>query len=244
MITTALQYSGGKDSRAVLHMYRDQLKDIIVVWLDAGAPYPEQRAHMAQIARAVPHFLIVKGDQPGQIERNGYPSDVVPMNYSPLGRQFLTGNDFKVQSTFGCCNENIWQPLQKAMVQLGITKIIRGQRDSDDYRNNWFKHGAKLGQFECVSPLESWSEKQVFDYLLENKVEIPEYYKTEMTGRDCWNCTGYLRHNGARIRNLPQQQRAEVIRRLGVIKRAVDSETATAEILLENSQTWHTTSNS
>lgn len=231
MITTALQYSGGKDSRAVLHMYREQLKDILVVWLDAGASYPEIRAEMEQMPRKVPNFLIVKGNQPAQIAKNGFPSDVVPMNYSPLGSHFL-GGVAKVQSTFGCCNENIWQPLQQAMVMLGIKKIIRGQRDTDEYQNRFFRHGSLIDGVECVSPLQGWTEEQVFAYLRENNIEVPAYYKNEMTGRDCWNCTGYLRHNVARIGNLPAPQKAEVHRRLAVIQNAIAAETVPLTTIL------------
>lgn len=233
MITTALQYSGGKDSRAILHMYREQLKDILVVWLDAGAAYPEQLAEMQQMQRKVPHFLIVKSNQPKQVEENGYPSDVVPMNYSPLGRQFIKLGTAKIQSTFGCCNENVWQPLHRAMVMLGIDTVIRGQRDTDEYRNGLFKHGSILQGIKCVSPLEGWSEDAVFAYLGENKVEIPHYYATETTGRDCWSCTGYLRHNTARIQNLPEPQKTEVMRRLKVIRETVNAEMQPLDTVIE-----------
>jgi phosphoadenosine phosphosulfate reductase len=233
MITTALQYSGGKDSRAILHMHRDQLKDILVVWLDAGNSYAQQQAEMQQMQRKVPNFLIVKSNQPKQVAENGYPSDVVPMNYSPLGRQFIKLGSAKIQSTFGCCSENVWQPLHRAMVMLGITTIIRGQRDNDEYRNGLFKHGSVLQGIKCVSPLEGWTEKQVFDYLAKNKVETPEYYAKETTGRDCWSCTGYLRHNTARIQNLPEPQKTEVLRRLKVIRETVNAEMQPLDTVIE-----------
>lgn len=230
MIDTALQYSGGKDSRAVLHMYKDQLDKIIVVWLDAGASYPRMQDEMRQMCRQVPHFLIVKGSQPKQIAENGYPTDVLPLSYSPLGRSFRSAElNVKLQSTFGCCSANVWQPLQQAMQMLGIKRIIRGQRNDDEYRNKAFAHGAVLDGVECVSPLETWTEKQVFEYLEANKVPVPEYYKNEMTGRDCWNCTGYLSHNVTRIKNLPESQRTEVTRRLKVIRDVVAAELGTID---------------
>lgn len=232
MVTTALQYSGGKDSRAVLHMYREQLKDIIVVWMDAGNAYPEVYADMALMTRKVPNFLIVRANQPKQVAENGYPSDVVPMNFSPLGRSFL-GGSLKVQSTFGCCSANIWQPMQQAMTMLGIKRIIRGQRDTDEYKNSAFRHGAVLNGIECVAPLQDWTEEQVFQYLRANSVEVPAYYLNEKTGRDCWSCTGYLRHNAARIKNLPTPQREEVVRRLKVISDAVAAEMAPIDTVID-----------
>lgn len=232
MVETALHYSGGKDSRAILHLYKDQLKDILVVWMNTGAAYPQVEREMQEMARKVPHFLVVRSNQPKQIERNGFPSDVVPMNYSPLGRTFIAG-EIKIQSTFGCCSENIWQPMHEAMQMLGIKRIIRGQRNTDEYRNSAFKHGAIADGIECVAPLQDWTEQQVLDYLRENDVSIPDYYKTEMTGRDCWSCTAYLKHNATRIANLPTPQKAEMHRRLRIIQQAIETETSPLTQILE-----------
>lgn len=234
MIDTALQYSGGKDSRAVLHMHKDQLDKIIVVWLDTGASYPEVQAEMRQMCKKVPHFLIVKSNQPKQVAESGFPADVVPMFHTPMGRMFQNAEPgVKLQSTFGCCGANIWQPLQQAMSMLGIKRIIRGQRNDDEYRNKAFVHGTVLDGIECVSPLETWTEQQVFEYLAANDVVVPGYYKKERTGRDCWSCTAYLKHNMERIRNLPVPQRTEVVRRLQLIDAAISTETQPLKALLE-----------
>jgi 3'-phosphoadenosine 5'-phosphosulfate sulfotransferase (PAPS reductase)/FAD synthetase len=220
VIDTALHYSGGKDSRAILHMYKDRLKEILVVWVDTNAPYPEVRAEMQGMSRKVPHFLIVKSDQPKQIAEHGYPSDIVPVIHSRLGRAFRK-SDIKIQSTFECCADNLWRPMADAMKMLGIKKIIRGQRDSDEFQNPLFKHGMVLDGIECVAPLQDWTESEVFDYLEEHGIELPSYYNSEKTGRDCWNCTGYLHHNVQRIKNLPPEQYDEVIKRLRYIDDAI-----------------------
>lgn len=232
MIDTALHYSGGKDSRAVLHLYRDQLESVLVVWLNTGAAYPQVEREMQEMARKVPHFLVVRSNQPKQLEQNGFPSDVTPMAHTPLG-QLITGGKVKIQSVFGCCNENIWQPMHEAMRMLSIKRIIRGQRDTEGYRNRAFKHGAVIDGIECVAPLQDWTEQQVLDYLRENDVSIPDYYKTEMTGRDCWSCTAYLKHNATRIANLPTPQKAEMHRRLRIIKQAIEAETSSLTQILE-----------
>jgi phosphoadenosine phosphosulfate reductase len=43
---TALQFSGGKDSLACLHLYREQWPDLLVMWLNTGAVYPEMMDYM------------------------------------------------------------------------------------------------------------------------------------------------------------------------------------------------------
>lgn len=232
MLTTALHYSGGKDSRVILDMYRDQLDSILVVWANAGAPYPEVKADIRKTGDSLPHFLEVKGDQPGNIQLNGYPTDVLPLRFSPLGRQVSPGNR-KLQSTFACCNDNLWRPMHEAMHRLGITTIIRGQRDTDEYRNPAFRDGAVVDGVTCVAPLQDWTESQVWDYLRSHKINVPAYYRREQTGRDCWNCTGYLSHNVARINNLRPDMKTEVIGRLHKIDEAIRAETAPLTQILE-----------
>lgn len=216
-------------------MYREQLNEIVVVWANTGAAYPEVQREMAKLARKIPHFLVVRGKQPEQIAKNGYPSDVVPINYSPIGRLYVKKQQFeyKVQSAFDCCAANMWQPLAHAMQLLGIKKIIRGQRRDEQYKNSAVTNGMKVGGVEYVLPLEDWTAEQVFTYLRDNKVPIPEYYNSEGTSHDCWSCTAYLDSYKNRIKNLPPAPRAEVQRRLAEISKAIELETAPLKKLLE-----------
>lgn len=233
MPTTALHYSGGKDSRVILHMYKDRLKDILVVWANTGAAYPEVERDILETGKSLPHFLVVRGDQPKQIQENGYPTDVLPLRYSPLGRQFQSTSKYKLQSNFACCNANLWQPMAEAMQLLGIQTIIRGQRDTDALRNVAFKDGEAIEGVRCVAPLQAWTESQVWDYIREHNIRVPDYYRDELTGRDCWNCTGYLSHNVSRINNLRRDMKAEVIGRLRQIKEAIDGEIDPLNQILE-----------
>lgn len=235
MITTALQYGGGKDSRAILHMYREQLDDILVVWCDTGASYPEVVAEMETMPAKVPHFLTVKSNQPAQIAENGYPSDVVPVSYTPLGREIVTKtHHFRIQGAFDCCAANIWWPMAKAMRTRSIKRIIRGQRLDEQYKSS-IRHGHIDSQgIEYVMPLENWTANQVFAYLKENNVEIPAYYATEVTSHDCWDCTAYLGPYERRIANLPIDKKAEVIRRLAEIDRALALEMVPLKNILEH----------
>lgn len=233
-ITTALQFSGGKDSLAILHMFRDQLENIVVTWVNTGAAYPEVQRQMAKVAKKVPHFLVVRGNQPENIRKNGYPSDVVPINYTPSGRYFVKkAEDFRIQSAFDCCAANMWDPLERTMKLMGIKRVIRGQRADEQYKNPIVRDGTIINGIEYVLPLETWTAEQVFKYLNDNEIELPSYYSNEVTSHDCWNCTAYLDSYVKRIQNLPPPARAEVQRRLVEINRAIELETAPLKRLLE-----------
>jgi 3'-phosphoadenosine 5'-phosphosulfate sulfotransferase (PAPS reductase)/FAD synthetase len=222
---TALQFSGGKDSLACLYLHRDRWDEILVCWVNTGAAYPEVVEYMRGWAARLPHFLEIASDQQAQIERNGYPSEVVPLNYSPFGRAHVKGvGALKIQSYFGCCAENIWFPMQAEMHRRGIRKIIRGQR-RQERRTGIVTNGYIDTQgIEYVLPIENWTEQQVFDYLREVGAELPPYYATERTSRDCWDCTAYLDENVERIRNLPPAKRAVVTQRLSAIHSAIERE--------------------
>jgi 3'-phosphoadenosine 5'-phosphosulfate sulfotransferase (PAPS reductase)/FAD synthetase len=232
-ITTALQFSGGKDSLAILHMYRDQLDGIVVVWVNTGAAYPEVQKEMARLAKKIPHFLVVKGNQQENIRRNGYPSDIVPIRYSPVGRYFIkSAETFKMQSAFDCCSSNMWEPLAKTMRLMGIKTVIRGQRRDEQYKNPLVFDGAVVDGIKYVLPLETWTAEQVFQYLRDNEVKLPDYYSDEVTSHDCWSCTAYLDAYQTRIQKLPPAARAEVKRRLVEIQQAIDATSAPLKRLL------------
>lgn len=230
---TALHFSGGVDSLACLYLYREQWDSIYVCWLNSGAAYPDVIESMRKWKERLPHFIEVKSDQPAQIAQCGYPSDVVPLRYTSIGRAMFKESGFKIQSSHFCCSQNLWQPMHQKMKELGVTRIIRGQRLSDK-RSSPLRSGDKADGMEMVFPVENWSREQVIDYLRSVDADIPTYYDTEMTSRDCWDCTAYLDENVERIRRLPEQRKAVVLGRLAEIGSAIAAEAAPISLLGES----------
>ena len=235
-ITTALQYSGGKDSRTILHMHKAHLDDILVTWVNTGASYPAVIKHMKELKAQVPHFLEIKTNQPAQIAAHGFPTDVIPLHLTDVGRACVKKpqgyTTVRLQSTFNCCAKNLWLPMQEAMKRRGITTIIRGQRQAEQYTAP-FTDGHIEDGVTYLLPIEGWTDEQVFAYLKANNVPIPDYYLNgEGTSHDCWNCTGYLDTDQGRISNLPETQRLEVVDRLVKIKAAIWQELRPLEVLL------------
>lgn len=221
MPTTALQFSGGKDSLACLYLYRERWDDIYVVWLNTGAAYLEMEAYMARWKERLPHFVELRSDQPAQVAREGWPADVVPINNTLSARAFLNSDGPLIQSYLNCCANNIWAPLHQGTLALGVTEVVRGQR-KDDQRKAPFASGHTQDGVTYTLPIENWSEADVWDYLKSVNAELPPGYGLgEKTGRDCWDCTAYLDENAQRISNLPPDRRAVVENRIGQIARAV-----------------------
>jgi len=169
----ALMFSGGKDSIACLHLIKNYLDKTTVVWVNTGASFPEIEALMEETRQQVPHFLEIKTNQPESIKSKGYPVDVVPVNYTVLGQSVTSIKDFKVRSYFECCAENFWLPCDAEVRKLGITGVIRGQRQSESHRAP-VKSGYVENGIEYNFPIESWSDSEVIDYLKSKDVVIDE----------------------------------------------------------------------
>jgi ubiquinone/menaquinone biosynthesis C-methylase UbiE len=222
-ITTALQFSGGKDSLACLHLWRDKdlLDSTVVLWCNSGAAYPETIEQMECIKTWVPNFLEVKGDQPGVIERYGYPSDVVPVLSSPQGSVLNGRHGPLIQSFMDCCARSLWAPMYNAIKALGITRVIRGQRN-DEKLTGPVRNGDLIDGIEYILPIQDWTEAEVFAYLKEVSAEIPAYYENgERTSRDCWSCTAFRFESRERTNNLTGEQREIVLARLEEIRAAI-----------------------
>jgi phosphoadenosine phosphosulfate reductase len=218
---TVLQFSGGKDSLACLYLFRDQWETLPVVWLNSGAAYPEMEEYMEMWKSRLPNFIEIKANQPANIAEFGWPADVVPINNTTAGKSITENDGPLIQPYLSCCAANIWYPLHNAMMQMGVERIIRGTR-LEDKRKSQFRNGDIVNGIQVVHPIENWTTEHVFDYLDEMNADFPPGYNLgEKTGRDCWDCTAYLDENKVRIENLPEERKAEVKRRLGLIGDAI-----------------------
>jgi ubiquinone/menaquinone biosynthesis C-methylase UbiE/3'-phosphoadenosine 5'-phosphosulfate sulfotransferase (PAPS reductase)/FAD synthetase len=219
-ITTALQFSGGKDSIACLHLWRDKLEETMVMWCNSGAAYPETIEYMERIREQVPHFMEVRGNQPAVIREYGYPSDVVPVLSATHPALVHDRAGPLIQSFIDCCGRSIWAPLHQATIRLGVSRIVRGQRNSERLTGP-AKHGDIIDGIEYVLPLQDWSEAEVFAYLKSVGAEVPSYYNKEPTSRDCWSCTAFRFESRERVNNLPSPRREVVLARIDHIRAAI-----------------------
>lgn len=200
----ALLFSGGKDSLACLELARPYLDKITVTWVNTGSVFPEIDDLMARVRSEVPHFLEVSSNVESFVAMYGTPADVVPINFTELGRLVSGKQGLAVSSFMDCCRENIWLPLHSAWRRLGVTAVIRGQRDLDAKRSP-YRNGSEHEGVEFVHPIEDWTDDQVRGYLAARGVEIDERLTLSHSSLDCRVCTAYLDESADRLAYLKKR---------------------------------------
>lgn len=218
-ISIALLFSGGRDSLVLLHILEPWLGEIVIVWVNTGAAYESTLKQMAEVRNAVPHFVELTSNQAADIEKWGWPVDIVPVKHDWNQQGNLTP---KLQSSTLCCYKNISTPIETFLNEKGIKVCYVGQRqDEGNVDQRW--DGQRQG-IEFRYPLRKWTKKMVMDYVSKHNVKTPHYYSTEEKSRDCWNCTGFLSERRVAISNLSFYQRQEVLDRLSAIKNAINGD--------------------
>lgn len=230
-----LQFSGGRDSLACLQLLKPHWHELEVHWCYTHDQPPEVLAQMRDVAGLVRNFVIVHSDQPGQTERFGPPTDLLPVWDTELGRECDETRTRKFQSPFACCSENLWKPLEAALVLSKATLCIRGQRNSEAKKGT-VRSGEIHAGIEYWFPLENWAEKEVLAYLREEGVPLPAHYSWFNSSLDCMTCTAYLVENRGKAAYLAEKHPEAARRlkeRLRQIKVAVMLETAHIHDALE-----------
>lgn len=231
----ALMFSGGKDSVVCLNLIKEYLHKTVVIWVNTGANFPEVIDYMEKIKKKVPYFLELKTNQPKVIEEKGYPVDVLPINYTELGQACTSSKSVKLRSYFDCCAENFWIPCHNKIKELGITGVIRGQRQSETHKSP-ITSGDSFDGIEYFFPIEHWSESEVIDYLEKNCLNKEERFKISHSSLDCWNCTAYLNQSTDRMRYIKDkhpEKFGELVKVVKQIQDVVESETVGIRHILE-----------
>jgi len=196
----AFQFSAGKDSAAVLWLLEEYWAQMDIVWGNPGNPYPETLAYMEDIAKRVPRFFCVLGDQSNSIQRNGWPVDIVPMEATQIGMTLKGQSAIRLRPFWECCWENLWGPMQEFIKHGDYTAVIRGQKCIDRLKGP-AASGTITDGIEYFHPIEDWTDEQVFTFLGESR--LPASYKRGLrSSLDCKNCTAYTLENPGRLADL------------------------------------------
>jgi 3'-phosphoadenosine 5'-phosphosulfate sulfotransferase (PAPS reductase)/FAD synthetase len=194
-----LQFSGGKDSAALMHLMRPHLDRITVYYGDTGAAFPHVRAFVHELCDELGARLVVIGP-PMAIRAYhalaGLPSDIVPVEATQEMAPYLADKPEQLlQSYTRCCGAMLWEPMQKAIRESGARTVLRGSKKADA------RVGVTSGHTEdgiqYLSPLWDWSDEKVLAYLEQAGVTLPAHYATVNDSLDCTICTAHLAHHGA-----------------------------------------------
>lgn len=226
----ALQFSGGKDSLATLHLMRPWWPRLTVYWCNPGDPFPETLALMDEVRALVPRFVEVAGRQREVIAADGWPSDIVPQAYTSDGNFVFGPTPFKVQSRLSCCFRALMWPMHERMLADGVTCIFRGKR-SEEKDKSPTRSGDVVDGIELVYPLWNWTAADVLSFLESAKVRLPKSYRLATHSLDCMSCTawwgeGLTRHLEAEH----PVEYAERLRRITLIKSAIADEMQNCEV--------------
>lgn len=224
-----VQFSGGKDSRAVLHLLRGWRNKGVVFFVNTGAMFPHVERYVRETCKDLGFRLEeIKPDLPVRvyIDIMGHPSDITSTWNNPKIYPYLTEKpETKLNDAMECCYANLMAPLHRATIASGIKTVYRGSKKADSKVGvpDGFvdEHGIKYR-----SPLWNWTEHEVFNYLEANMVKLLDHYPHVKDSTQCYLCTADLWYSGAErieyIKKVYPELWPEVEERLSKVKKEVD----------------------
>ena len=225
-----IYFSGGKDSLAVLHLFKDDPALECVYFADTGDVYPHVMDFVVDTCEKfkVPLEIVKpKMIQADYHKKFGLPSDLLPVVRTPENFTFRGSNgEQKLQSYIQCCANMAWLPMQEKA--MGKT-VYRGIKKSDEHEavnNQGFDQSTGINYF---NPIWDWTDDDVFEYLKKNNIEPARHYKQVNTSMDCVGCTAFTHSPSAKERlrwtkeNYPSYW-PEIKRRFAVVNEAIKEE--------------------
>lgn len=190
----ALQFSGGRDSLAMLLHLKPYLDRVTVYYTNSGDAFPETLDLVSAVRSVVPNFVEIEGRVERTRAERGMCADLLPASASwQLASTDVTGH-VPLVDKYTCCYLSIMAPMHERMRADGITLILRGQRDDDTVKSG-VKNGQVIDGFQIVYPIADWSANDVDAFIKSCGVPVPRYYEAGMTSApDCMNCTAWLEH--------------------------------------------------
>lgn len=225
-----LQFSGGKDSTALMYLSRPYLDRITVLFSETGATFPHLKRHVKKVCRDLDANLVVvlpAQDVHQHIKEYGLPVDIVPVESSSMVARYLNLKPKQlVQPYTQCCGAMIWYPMQEYVKNHNVDLVLRGSKAADGRVG--VTNDAEIDGVTYRSPLWDWSDADVYAYLKEQGVSLPEHYPRINDSLDCWCCTAHLAHHGAEKMKYIKENYPElwpiVSERLGKVRDVLASE--------------------
>ena len=188
----AFQFSGGKDSTAMLLKMRPYWHRFTVYFCNSGDVLPETLELVDHFRKILPNFVEIAGRTQQVRAEFGMPTDVLPWSSAAMAHYGNVGFTPLMQDRVSCCFRSVMAPLHERMIADGVTLIIRGQKNKDVLKGR-FVSGDIADGIEFLYPMEDLTDEQCFQIMRDNGVTIPRYYSEGLVhSGDCSTCTAWV----------------------------------------------------
>ncbi len=172
--TSALTCSFQIEDMVVLHMLRQHVPDIPVIFLETGYHFPETYAYRDRMAKLWGLNLV-----------NATAEQTVPEQESQFGILYQS-------EPSRCCHLRKVEPLMKALEPYDVWFTGLRREQSPTRRNLQLIENTQLPSGKGVTkvnPLAMWDTKEVWRYISDHSIEYLSLYDKGYTSIGCAPCT-------------------------------------------------------